>query len=88
MANICDLNNQKPNINYPTFWEYKVIFQTDIDANSVAKEIIKDREFKLSFSKNSKDNKYKSYSISVLVFNDFERLQIFNAFKKVAKYVL
>ena len=80
MASICDLNNKKAKIDYPTHWEYKIIFDADVK--------VKDREFKLVFSKFSKDKKYASYDLAVLVLSEEERLEIFSALKHEAKYVL
>ena len=88
MANICDLNNKKPKIDYPTHWEYKVIFDASDEAEAEVKDIVKDREFKLVFSKFSKDKKYASYDLTVLVLSEEERLEIFSALKHEAKYVL
>ena len=88
MATICDLNNKKANIDYPTHWEYKVIFEASDDAEAKVKDIVKDREFKLVFSKFSKDKKYASYDLAVLVLSEEERLEIFSALKHEAKYVL
>ena len=88
MASICDLNNKKPKIDYPTHWEYKVIFDASDEAEAKVKNIVKDREFKLVFSKFSKDKKYASYDLAVLVLSEEERLEIFSALKHEAKYVL
>ena len=88
MASICDLNNKKPKIDYPTHWEYKVIFDASDEAEAKVKDIVKDREFKLVFSKFSKDKKYTSYDLAVLVLSEEERLEIFSALKHEAKYVL
>ena len=88
MATICDLNNKKAKIDYPTHWEYKVIFEASDDAEAKVKDIVKDREFKLVFSKFSKDKKYASYDLAVLVLSEEERLEIFSALKHEAKYVL
>ncbi|MGF7404617.1 HP0495 family protein [Campylobacter concisus] len=88
MASICDLNNKKPKIDYPTHWEYKVIFDASDEAEAKVKDIVKDREFKLVFSKFSKDKKYASYDLAVLVLSEEERLEIFSALKHEAKYVL
>ena len=88
MASICDLNNKKAKIDYPTHWEYKVIFDASDDAEAKVKDIVKDREFKLVFSKFSKDKKYASYDLTVLVLSEEERLEIFSALKHEAKYVL
>ena len=41
MANICDLNNKKAKIDYPTHWEYKVIFDAGVNAEGKVKEIVK-----------------------------------------------
>lgn len=49
MASICDLNNKKAKIDYPTHWEYKVIFDASDEAEAKVKDIVKDREFKLVF---------------------------------------
>ena len=88
MASICDLNNKKAKIDYPTHWEYKVIFDASDEAEAKVKDIVKDREFKLVFSKFSKDKKYSSYDLAVLVLSEEERLEIFSALKHEAKYVL
>ena len=88
MASICDQNNKKPKIDYPTHWEYKVIFDASDEAEAKVKNIVKDREFKLVFSKFSKDKKYASYDLAVLVLSEEERLEIFTALKHEAKYVL
>ena len=88
MASICDQNNKKAKIDYPTHWEYKVIFDASDDAEAKVKDIVKDREFKLVFSKFSKDKKYASYDLAVLVLSEEERLEIFSALKYEAKYVL
>ena len=85
--NICDLNKE-PKIDYPNFWEYKVIFQKDEEAQKIISDIVKEREHKLVFSKFSKDEKYASYNLSVLVNSDKERLELFSALKDVSKYVL
>ena len=88
MASICDINNKKPKIDYPTHWEYKVIFEASDDVEAKVKDIVKDREFKLVFSKFSNDKKYASYDLAVLVLSEEERMEIFSALKHEAKYVL
>ncbi|MCD8213174.1 MAG: DUF493 domain-containing protein [Campylobacter sp.] len=88
MASICELNCKKADIKYPTCWEYKVIFDVNDAIDDKILEIVGNREHKKNFSKFSKNKKYASYDISVLVFGDEERLEIFSAFKHCAKYVL
>ena len=65
-----------------------MIFDASDEAEAKVKDIVKDREFKLVFSKFSKDKKYASYALAVLVLSEEERLEIFSALKHEAKYVL
>ena len=88
MAQICDLNGKKPDIVYPTFWEYKVIFDSNADEKSVIKECIKERNHKIIPSNTSKNGKFKSFNLSVLVSSDSERLELFSLLKKYSKFVL
>lgn len=88
MAQICDINGKKPDIAYPTFWEYKVIFDSSSDEKSIIKECIGERNHKITPSKNSKNGKFKSFNLSVLVSSDSERLELFSLLKKHSKFVL
>lgn len=88
MANIFELNDQKPEINYPTFWQYKVIFAASEDAHAKIYDVVGTRQHKIEFSKFSSDKKYASYELSVLVLSESERLEIFSGLKHSAKYVL
>ena len=61
-----DLQNRKPEINYPTKWEYKII-GSDVDEMITAVEnIVKEFEFDLVPSNISKKANY--FSINVIVF--------------------
>ncbi len=88
MAKICDFNGKKPEIIYPIFWEYKVIFDSLSDEKSIIKECVGDREYKLQSSHTSKNAKFKSFNLSVLVNNNTERLELFTLLKKHSKFVL
>ena len=88
MAQICDLNGKKPDIVYPTFWEYKVIFDSNGDEKSIIKECVGERNHKITPSNSSKNGKFKSFNLSVLVNNDSERLELFSLLKKHSKFVL
>nr|WP_211437428.1 DUF493 domain-containing protein [Campylobacter sp. RM16190] len=87
VANICELNKE-PKIEYPNFWEYKVIFEKDQNAHKIVLDIVGDREHKLVVSKSSKEGKYTSYNLSVIVNSNEERLELFSALRHVSKYVL
>ena len=87
MATTCDLNKE-PEISYPNFWEYKIIVPQSENAEAIAHSIVGERQHKITPSKSSKEGKYKSYNLSVLVNSNQERLEIFSALRRVCKYVL
>lgn len=87
MATTCDLNKE-PEISYPNFWEYKIIVLQNENAEAIAQSVVGERQHKITPSKSSKEGKYKSYNLSVLVNSNQERLEIFSALRRVCKYVL
>lgn len=58
------------------------------NAQTIFKEILKEREFQFKHSNESRSGKYQSYKLSVLVNSEKDRLDIFDEFKKRAKFVL
>ena len=86
MATMCDLNKE-PEISYPNFWEYKIVLDSE-NAQAIAQGVVGERQYKITPSKSSKEGKYKSYNLSVLVNSNEERLEIFSALRRVCKYVL
>ncbi|TXE84391.1 DUF493 domain-containing protein [Campylobacter peloridis] len=87
MVNMCDLKKE-PIINYPTFWDYKVVVEANVDILEIFNEIFNEREFKYQASHTSKEGKYKSYLLSVYVDSKSDRLNIFNQLKSKTKFVL
>lgn len=87
MATTCDLNKE-PEIIYPNFWEYKIIVLDSDNAEAIVQSVVGERQHKITPSKSSKEGKYKSYNLSVLVNSNEERLEIFSALRRVCKYVL
>lgn len=85
--NLTDIN-EKPKIEYPTQWKYKIIFDAGDDEKAKVAQIMGDKEYSLSPSKSSKNDKYASFELSTVVDNEHERMQIFSALKNIAKYVL
>ena len=57
------------------------------DEKSIIKECVGDREYKLQSSHTSKNAKFKSFNLSVLVNNNTERLELFTLLKKHSKFV-
>ena len=79
---------EKPRIDYPILWEYKVIFEADTSAKTLFDGLFGEREFTHAPSKHSKSGKYQSHSLKILVMSEDERLEIFNELKKRAKFVI
>ena len=72
-----DLQNRKPEINYPTKWEYKII-GSDVDQMIKAVEnIVKEFEFELVPSNISKKANYFSMNVIVFVPTEEFRDKIF-----------
>lgn len=90
MATTCDINNKTPKIDYPSYWEYKVIIEKNKDIKRIVQEVFKGKEHTLKESKSSKEGKYLSYNIQTLVANEDERKIYFDLLKshKMIKFVL
>lgn len=87
MVNLYDLKKE-PEINYPIFWDYKVIFEVHVRASEIFKEILGQREYQFKHSNSSTSGKYQSYLLNVYVDSKKDRLDIFDKLKARAKFVL
>ena len=68
-------------LNYPCRWEYKIITSNSLELKKSLKEFFGDREYQLNFSKKSKNGKYDSYILSLIVHSDSDRKGIYNSLK-------
>ncbi|WP_100951437.1 DUF493 family protein [Helicobacter pylori] len=70
-------DSKKPTIIYPCLWDYRVIMTTN--DTSTLKELLEtyQRPFKLEFKNTSKNAKFYSFNVSISVFNESERNEIF-----------
>ncbi|MCQ2695678.1 DUF493 family protein [Helicobacter pylori] len=68
---------EKPTIIYPCLWDYRVIMTTN--DTSALKELLEtyQRPFKLEFKNTSKNARFYSFNVSIIVFNEAERNEIF-----------
>ncbi|GAA8129739.1 DUF493 family protein [Helicobacter pylori] len=68
---------KKPTIIYPCLWDYRVIMTTKDE--SVLKELLEtyQRPFKLELKNTSKNAKFYSFNVSIIVLNEAERNEIF-----------
>lgn len=77
-----DLQNRKPEINYPTKWEYKII-GSDVEEMINAVEVIANEfEYELVPSNISKKANYFSLNVIVLVPTEEFRNKIFKELTK------
>ena len=79
MKNIFD--DEKPNISYPSSWEYKIMIQNTNLLETIIQDVLGNKEYKSKFSHQSKSGKYTSFNITVIVDNEEERLSFFDKFK-------
>lgn len=80
----------KPKIDYPTNWIYKVIGEDKQSIENKIKQILTNKDHTIKISNHSKGGKYISLHLEVLVFNDDERIFIFEELKssEVIKFVV
>ncbi|ADG94690.1 conserved hypothetical protein [Arcobacter nitrofigilis DSM 7299] len=72
-----DLNKHKLELDYPCNWVYKVVVVETVNIKKVVKEVIVEREHKLTESKVSSKGKFKSYTLDLLVHNEDDRKMIY-----------
>jgi putative lipoic acid-binding regulatory protein len=76
------LAGKKLELEYPCNWCYKVIASEKEALQKAVKDVIDEREHKLSDSNTSKGGKYISMNLDLLVHNEDDRQFIYDALKK------
>ncbi len=71
----------KLELTYPCSWSYKLIAGEKESLEQAIKDVISEREHKLTHSKNSKGGKYISMNLDLLVHNEDDRNFIYEALK-------
>lgn len=71
---------QKPTINYPCFWEYKIIGPEQASLEQAAAEVIGERDYLITSLKKSSRGRYSSLNLRVKVLDESDRNSIFSAF--------
>ncbi len=74
--------SKKLELTYPCEWNYKVVVEVHIEISAVATSVFGEREHTVRKANNSKNGKYQSHNISLLVHNDDDRHMIFEQFRK------
>ncbi len=74
--------NEKPEIDYPCRWLYKIISIHATDMAAVVEEIVAESDYSLSHSNTSRTGKYVSYDLEVTVQTEEARNFFFAALKQ------
>ena len=83
MALIFDSNTkQKPQIDYPAKWRYKLIGRDKKQLKACIKEIMGDKKHKVIPGNSSKTGKFHTLNTECKVADQNERDQIFKAFQE------
>lgn len=77
---IQDSDNKRPQIEYPTEWEYKLIGQDVDNLLKAVEEVLPGLEYQVKFSNVSRNEKYYSMNILVTVTSEVLRDIIFEKF--------
>ncbi|RMF16324.1 MAG: DUF493 domain-containing protein [Candidatus Dadabacteria bacterium] len=70
-------HNEKPEINYPTVWEYCVMGEDPDALRALIGQVTMNRAKKIRHGNTSRSGKYVSIRFQVAVTNEAERLRIF-----------
>ena len=79
---IINARDEKLELEYPCNWAYKLIASEKKALEQAIRDVIDEREHKLTHSKNSKKGKYISMNLDMLVHNEDDRNFIYEALKK------
>lgn len=86
---ILDKNNiNRPDIEYPCDWNYKIISQSPDEAVEAAEDAAKGFKFEITASNISKKGKYVSINLTVEVNSEEERNLIFGKLEADEKVVM
>ena len=72
----------RPKIDYPCEWEYRLIGPDEENIRRAVVEILKTKQYTLSFSNISKSGKYISFSLKTIVATEKERNNIYISLRK------
>ena len=77
---IQDFENKRPQIDYPAKWEYKLIGEDVDKLLKAVEEVLPGLEYEVKFSNVSKNEKYYSLNVLVIVTSEALRDIIFQKF--------
>ncbi len=82
-AVILDANNKQPKLelDYPCQWRYKIVGEQKDKMITAVCDVISEKEHSIEESNSSKNGKYTSLNLDLLVHNEDERNFIYEALK-------
>ena len=72
-----NLNEHKLELDYPCNWKYKLVIRQEQNIKKIIKEVLDEREHGVKPSKVSKEGKFKSYTLELLVHNEEDRKALY-----------
>ena len=72
---------EKPQIEYPTNWGFKIIGRDKEKLKACIKEVMGDKEHLCSLGNTSRTGKFTTYNASCVVENEEERDRLFKCFQ-------
>jgi len=72
-----DLSQHKLELDYPCNWTYKLVIRKEQNMNKIIKEVLEDREHGVKPSKTSKEGKFKSYTLDLIVEDEDDRKNLY-----------
>jgi putative lipoic acid-binding regulatory protein len=76
------LEDKKLELEYPCKWDYKVIINSNSCIESIITSTIDEKEYICKKSHTSKNKKYQTYNVTLLVHNEDERVETYHQLKK------
>ena len=76
-----DISSKELAIEYPCSWRYKLIVNSKSDIKTIMKRVLKDREYTVNFSHESRNGSYKSYNLDIVVLDGKDREGLFEVLK-------
>ncbi|MDO9207058.1 MAG: DUF493 domain-containing protein [Sulfuricurvum sp.] len=81
MAITCEINGQQLQLEYPCSWVYKVVAFERAGIEIAAMEVFSERIYSLKPSNLSRNGKYISMNLELLVHNEDERTYFYETLK-------
>lgn len=72
-----DLSEHKLELDYPCNWTYKLVIRQEHNMNKIIKEVLENREHGIKPSKTSKEGKFKSYALELIVEDEEDRKNLY-----------